>query len=50
MKSGPKRQTLKAASDRSSWNKHKNKFESRFFWKRTRLIEKREIKKEEDDK
>ena len=49
MKSGPKRQTIKAPSDNSSWNKHKNWWESRLFWKRERLIEKREIKKEIDD-
>jgi hypothetical protein len=48
-KSGPKRQTIKAPYDQSSWNKHRNKEQSRFFWKRERQIEKREVRKELDD-
>jgi hypothetical protein len=50
MKSGPKRQTIKSPSENCSWNKHRNKEESRCFWKRCRRIEKEEIKKELDDK
>ncbi len=49
MKSGPKRQTIKEVPDQSSWNQHRNKQESRSFWKRARRIEKEEIKKEVDD-
>lgn len=49
MKSGPKRQTIKEVPDTASYHKHRNKEESRFFWKRSRLIEKEEIKKEVDD-
>lgn len=48
-KSGPKRQTLKEPSDNHSWNKHRNWWQSRFFWKRARQIEKREINKEVND-
>lgn len=49
MKSGPKRQTIKKVFDQASWNQHRNKLESRLFWKRERLIEKRETKKEADE-
>ena len=49
MKSGPKRQTIKGVDDCYSYQQHRNKEESRFFWKRIRLIEKREIRKEVDD-
>lgn len=50
MKSGPKRQTIKGPSENCGWNKHRNKEESRIFWKSVRRIEKEEIKKELDDK
>lgn len=50
MKSGPKKQTIKSVPENCSWNQHRNKFESREFWKRNRRIEKEEIKKEIDDK
>ena len=46
MKSGPKKQTIKSVPENCSWNQHRNKFESREFWKRNRRIEKEEIKKE----
>jgi len=50
MKSGPKRQTIKSASENCSWNKHRNRQESRSFWKSIRQIEKEEIRKEIEDK
>ena len=46
MKSGPKRQTIKGPSENCGWDKHRNKEESRIFWKSVRRIEKEEIKKE----
>jgi hypothetical protein len=49
-KSGPKRQTLKEPSNNHSYNKHLNWWQSRFFWKSARRIEKEEIRKEVDDK
>lgn len=48
-KSGPKKQTTKKPFDQAAWNKHRNKQESRAFWKRERLIEKREIQKEAEE-
>ena len=50
MKSGPKKQTLKGVPENCSHNQHRNKFESREFWKRARKIEKEEIRKEVEDK
>lgn len=46
MKSGPNKAKKFNFKDPSAWNKHRNKWQSRWFWKRFRLGDKKTIKKD----